>query len=63
MLCDVLHQLLLSILRVKPSQEVKSDGFLLWNLLIQNLHQRSKQICICKVNKSISVSWLLHLFN
>lgn len=37
MLRDILHKLFFSILRVKPSQEVKGDRLLLWYLLIQNL--------------------------
>lgn len=43
MLCDVLHQLLFSVLRVKLGQEVKGDWFLLRNLLIQHLRQHSKR--------------------
>lgn len=43
MLCDVLHQLLFSVLWVKFGQEVKGDRFLLWNLLIQHLRQHVKE--------------------
>lgn len=39
MLCDVLHQLLFGVFRVKLGQEVKGDRFLLWYLLVQNLGQ------------------------
>lgn len=37
MLGDFLDQLLLCILRVKFGQEVKGDGLLCWNIMIQNL--------------------------
>lgn len=36
-LCDLLDQLLLCVLRIKFGQEVKGDGLLCWNIVIQNL--------------------------
>lgn len=43
MLCDVLHQLVFSVLWVKLGQEEEGDRFVLWNLLIQHLRQQTKE--------------------